>query len=109
MKKHNAVLLIAVAILSSSCATTDRRLVQSPSSMQPAGAMAAVAHKLEPLVIQEQGSFAVGGKVINSPGTFNPGKPFDPSGQTLHGDHAYVFYLPTRGSGIFEAVEASRG
>jgi len=92
MKKHNAVLLIAVAILSSSCTTTDRRLVQSPSSMQPAGAMAAVTHKLEPLVIQEQGSFAVGGKVINSPGTFNPGKPFDPSGQTLHGDHAYVFY-----------------
>ena len=54
--------------------------------------MAAVARKTEPLVIQEQGSFAVGGKVINTPGTFNPDKPFDPAGQTLHGDHAYVFY-----------------
>ena len=44
-----------------------------------------------PLVIQEQGSFAVGGKVIAMPGTFNPDKPA-PEGQTFHGDHAYVFY-----------------
>ena len=92
MRKHRTILLIAATTLSSSCATTDLRLVQSPSSIQPAGAMAAVTHKLEPLVIQEQGSFAVGGKVINTPGTFNPDKPFDPAGQTLHGDHAYVFY-----------------
>jgi len=80
MKRHSAVLLMATAILSSSCATGDRR----PS--------VAVTAKTEPLVIQEQGSFAVGGKVISSPGTFNPNKPFDPAGQTLHGDHAYVFY-----------------
>jgi len=92
MRKHSAVLLIAVAILSSSCATTGLRVGQSPSSMQPAGAMVAVAHKTEPLVIQEQGSFAVGGKVISTAGMFNPDKPFDPAGQTLHGDHAYVFY-----------------
>lgn len=45
----------------------------------------------QPLTIQEQGSFAVGGKVIQNPGTFNP-KQFTPEGQTLHGDHAYVFY-----------------
>ncbi|GIU80315.1 MAG: alpha/beta hydrolase [Bryobacteraceae bacterium] len=45
----------------------------------------------EPLMIQEQGSFAVGGKVITNPGTFNPKNP-TPEGQTLHGDHAYVFY-----------------
>lgn len=47
--------------------------------------------KLEPLVIQEQGSFAVGGTVITNPGTFDPVK-MSPEGQTLHGDHAYVFY-----------------
>ncbi len=47
--------------------------------------------KPEPLMIQEQGSFAVGGKVITNPGTFNPKQP-TPDGQTLHGDHAYVFY-----------------
>lgn len=47
--------------------------------------------KAAPLVIQEQGSFAVGGSVITSPGTFDPVK-MTSEGQTLHGDHAYVFY-----------------
>lgn len=51
------------------------------------------------LTIREQGSFAVGGTVIKSPGTFDAVKhgAFNPAnqaseGQTLHGDHAYVFY-----------------
>ncbi|HWT02553.1 MAG TPA: alpha/beta fold hydrolase [Pyrinomonadaceae bacterium] len=56
-------------------------------------------NKPEPLMIQEQGSFAVGGSITTAPGTFdpikqgafNPAGP-DPAGQTLHGDHAYVFY-----------------
>jgi predicted small secreted protein len=43
------------------------------------------------LIIQEQGSFAVGGTVVTSPGTFDPVK-MSPEGQTFHGDHAYVFY-----------------
>jgi len=45
----------------------------------------------KPLMIREQGSFAVGGTVITNPGTFDPYKP-TPEGQTFHGDHAYVFY-----------------
>lgn len=52
-----------------------------------------------PLMIQEQGSFAVGGTVVTAPGTFDPIKhgaynPTNPisEGQTLHGDHAYAFY-----------------
>jgi len=52
-----------------------------------------------PLIIQEQGSFAVGGTVVTAPGTFDPiaqgaynPAGADPRGQTLHGDHAYVFY-----------------
>ncbi|MCX2740114.1 alpha/beta hydrolase [Pontibacter anaerobius] len=52
-----------------------------------------------PMVIQEQGSFAVGGTVVIAPGTFDPiaHGAFNPAnqaseGQTLHGDHAYVFY-----------------
>lgn len=44
----------------------------------------------EPITIQEQGSFAVGGKVITTPGEYTD--PRNPAGQTLHGDHAYVFY-----------------
>ncbi len=47
--------------------------------------------KPEPLIIREQGSFAIGGKVVSNPGTFDPCKP-TPEGQTLHGDHASVFY-----------------
>lgn len=53
--------------------------------------------KQEPMVIQEQGSFAVGGTVITAPGTFDPIKQgaynpagTDPAGQTLHGDHVYA-------------------
>ncbi|MDM0045871.1 alpha/beta fold hydrolase [Variovorax dokdonensis] len=45
-----------------------------------------------PLVIQAQGSFAVGGTVVRQPGTFDPARPVMPQGQTLHGDHARVFY-----------------
>jgi len=43
------------------------------------------------LIIEEQGSFAVGGSMITNPGTFDPYNP-TADGQTLHGDHAYVFY-----------------
>ena len=52
-----------------------------------------------PIVLEDQGSFAVGGKVITAQGTFDPIEDgaFNPGnqssdGQTLHGDHAYVFY-----------------
>ena len=46
--------------------------------------------KHNPIQIEEQGSFAVGGTVITSPGTFNPFSPTQ-EGETFHGDHAYVF------------------
>lgn len=52
---------------------------------------AAVYGQKKPIVIQEQGSFAVGGSVLRNPGTFDPVKR-TPEGQTFHGDHAYVFY-----------------
>ncbi len=52
-----------------------------------------------PLAIARQGSFSVGGTVVSAPGSFDPiahgaFKPAAQSsaGQTLHGDHAYVFY-----------------
>jgi hypothetical protein len=45
-----------------------------------------------PLVIQEQGSFAAGGKATTAVGTFDPRKPLEPSGQSFHGDHARAFY-----------------
>ena len=66
-------------------------ILLSASIMWSGSAMAAENAKPKPLVIQEQGSFAVGGTVISNPGTFDPIKR-TPEGQTLHGDHASVFY-----------------
>ncbi len=43
------------------------------------------------IVIETQGSFAVGGTVITNSGTFDPYQS-TPEGQTFHGDHAYIFY-----------------
>jgi len=66
-------------------------LLASATVMSGASAMAQQGAKPAPLAVQEQGSFAVGGAVITSPGTFDPYK-LNPEGQTLHGDHARVFY-----------------
>ena len=85
MNAFRALALAAVVTLSAACTTATGNA------------------RLAPLMIQEQGSFAVGGTVITAPGTFdpirqgayNPAGP-DSAGQTLHGDHAYVFYqVPT--------------
>lgn len=43
------------------------------------------------IVLKEQGSFAVGGSVLTTPGEFNP-YTRTPEGQTFHGDHAYIVY-----------------
>lgn len=52
------------------------------------------------MAIKEQGSFAVGGTVVSNPGTFDPIKR-TADGQTLHGDHAYVFYqIPVKAKKI---------
>ena len=52
---------------------------------------AAFAAEPQPLVIAEQGVFAAGGTVKQNPGKFDPYK-WNAEGQTLHGDHARVFY-----------------
>ena len=46
----------------------------------------------EPLTIERQGSFAFGGTVVTSPGTFDPTAFISTNGGTLHGDHGYVQY-----------------
>jgi pimeloyl-ACP methyl ester carboxylesterase len=51
-----------------------------------------VTNQQEPLVIEEQGSFAVGGIKFTEPGNFEVAEALKPDGQTFHGDHAYVFY-----------------
>lgn len=49
-------------------------------------------NKQKPLVIDRQGSFAVGGTKVTEPGTFDLNNALRPQGQTFHGDHAYAFY-----------------
>lgn len=51
------------------------------------------------MTIEKQGSFAIGGSVVQNPGTFDPikqgaynPKGVDATGQSLHGDHATAFY-----------------
>ena len=46
----------------------------------------------QPLTIAEQGSFFVGGTVIQADGTYSTENPMSHTGQTFHGDHAYVSY-----------------
>lgn len=55
-------------------------------SHQPASAMQ------HPVTIEDQGSFMAGGKTVTAPGMYDGTKPTDFAGETLHGDHAYVFY-----------------
>ncbi|MGB5435026.1 MAG: alpha/beta fold hydrolase, partial [Maribacter sp.] len=53
--------------------------------------MSGIIAQKEPIIIQDQGSFVVGGGVIENPGTFDAIKR-NPEGQTYHGDHAYIYY-----------------
>lgn len=53
------------------------------------------------IVIQDQGSFAVGGTLKTNPGTFDAIKR-TPEGQSFRGDHAYVFYqVPDKARQLF--------
>jgi pimeloyl-ACP methyl ester carboxylesterase len=66
-------------------------MVVMAALLSPATAMADQAAKFEPLTVQEQGSFAVGGTVARTPGTYNNNNP-TAEGQSFHGDHLYAFY-----------------
>lgn len=51
------------------------------------------AFAMKPVTLEDQGSFMAGGTVVTAPGTYRGNEdPSDKAGQTLHGDHAYVFY-----------------
>jgi hypothetical protein len=62
------------------------------SALVVAMAHGAMPKTAAPLLIQEQGSFLVGGAMTTAPGKFDPLRPSSPDGQTYRGDHAYVFY-----------------
>lgn len=66
-------------------------LVVTMAILVPTGAMADQKGQSEPLTLQEQGSFAVGGTVLRNPGTYANNAP-TAEGQSLHGDHLYTSY-----------------
>lgn len=66
-------------------------LVTSPAVLVSALASDGKSAAVTPLMIQAQGSFAVGGTVLRAPGAPEAGRS-SAEGQTLHGDHARVFY-----------------
>ena len=71
---HKICFVFAIAVLAAACASNKNATANGP------------------LVIQQQGSFAVGGTRLTEPGTFDLNNALKPQGQTFHGDHAYVFY-----------------
>lgn len=62
------------------------------STALAASADKAAQQKPAPIVIEEQGSFAVGGKSLSHDGTFSAKNFLSADGQKAYGDHAYVFY-----------------
>ncbi|EKU70609.1 alpha/beta fold hydrolase [Selenomonas sp. F0473] len=65
------------------CAGLDLCFVAKPQN---------AAAKEKPIVLETQGSFAVGGTTVTHPGTFSEEKFLSEDGQKAYGDHAYVFY-----------------
>lgn len=82
--KRNRLWFAALLFSASGCAGAAR-------SEGPAAPVGSAVAPSAALTLAQQGSFAVGGSVVTSPGAFDPRKP-SPEGGTLHGDHAYVFY-----------------
>lgn len=68
--KKNLILLMAIGILSATASFGFQK----------------------PVTIKEQGSFMAGGTVVTSPGEYKDSESTNYDGETLHGDHAYVFY-----------------
>lgn len=84
------------------------RLLCAAIILPVAGSAIALAHgnggvKRTPIALDDQGSFAVGGKIVTNPGTFDP-IALLPDGQTIHGDHAYVQYQIPRNARKYPLV-----
>lgn len=56
------------------------------------GLILSAAAVAAPIELETQGSFAIGGSVVQKPGTFSEEHFLSPEGQKAYGDHAYVFY-----------------
>lgn len=72
-------------------AVVDIRESCGPRDVTGSDAAIRAEASLGPLVVQQQGSFAIGGTVLQCPGKYDSTRA-GTEGQTLHGDHAFVAY-----------------
>ncbi|MCD8183474.1 MAG: hypothetical protein LUE99_10690 [Bacteroides sp.] len=68
------------------------RLLGAVCLLSSTAALAQEGSRPAPLLIEEQGSFMVGGTAVETPGTFRYSDYLNPAGQKAYADHAYAFY-----------------
>lgn len=79
--KRIAAAVLAVSVLTGSALAAEVMPVKNGQTVKPA-----------PIVLETQGSFAIGGTTVAHDGTYSDKHFLEPQGQKAFGDHAYVFY-----------------
>ena len=80
MWKKMAAAVLAAGILTGTAWAADTASVPARTAAQ------------KPIVLETQGSFAIGGTAGKHDGTYSDQHFLEPQGQKAYGDHAYVFY-----------------
>ena len=80
MWKKMAAAVLAASILTGAAWADDTAAVPVRTAAQ------------NPIVLETQGSFAIGGTAVKHDGTYSDQHFLEPQGQKAYGDHAYVFY-----------------
>lgn len=80
MWKKMAAAVLAAGILTGTAWAADTASVPARTAAQ------------KPIVLETQGSFAIGGTAVKHDGTYSDQHFLEPQGQKAYGDHAYVFY-----------------
>lgn len=80
MWKKMAAAVLASSILTGTAWAADTASVPARTAAQ------------KPIVLETQGSFAIGGTAVKHDGTYSDQHFLEPQGQKAYGDHAYVFY-----------------
>lgn len=69
------------------------KLPKLAAALLAASLLTGSAFAMKPVTIVDQGSFLAGGTIVTAPGNYKGStEPTNNAGETLHGDHAYVFY-----------------
>lgn len=69
------------------------KLPKLAAALLAASLLTGSAFAMKPVTIVDQGGFLAGGTIVTAPGNYKGStEPTNNAGETLHGDHAYVFY-----------------